>query len=274
MSRSFSPTSFLFSDSVGSFSEQVAYTVALWVKRAATTSELECYSEGSRSSSSPFFLLRTGPTSGKAAVTCRNNAGGSSQLSNVTTAATVFDGTWHHLAYTQDNLGNYAMYVDGVADTSAHGSYTPGATSINCVCVGALRRTTTVNEFDAGSCAHVATWLRRLSTDEFRILGSGASPSLLNPSYYWPLWGFDATEPDLASGRTGLSTATGPTPGATNPPVNVYRDPQMPRRLIRIGKAVSPASAIKTFMGVTYPTNVKTAAGLNQSSIKTVDGLA
>lgn len=36
----------------------------------------------------------------------------------------------------------------------------------------------------------------------------------------------------------------------------------------------APATSIKTVMGVTYPTNVKTAMGLAQASVKTIDGLA
>lgn len=40
------------------------------------------------------------------------------------------------------------------------------------------------------------------------------------------------------------------------------------------GIAAAPTSSIKTVMGVSYPTNVKTAMGLAQASVKTIDGLA
>jgi len=217
VSRTFGASSFCFNDADGIYSEQVAYTVALWVNRAAITTEQECFSEGSRSSTNPLFILRTGPTSGKAAVSIRNNAGGGSNPANLTTALTVFDGTWHHLAFAQDAAGNFQVYVDGVADGTAHGTFVPGATTMSCVAVGAFRSTTTANTFNTGSCAHVATWSRQLAATEIASLAGGLLPSVLGPVHYWPLWGIDAAEPDLGSGHAALSLSAGPTAGASNP---------------------------------------------------------
>lgn len=46
------------------------------------------------------------------------------------------------------------------------------------------------------------------------------------------------------------------------------------RVLAHYNAGIAPATSIKTVMGVSYPTNVKTIEGLARASVKTVDGLA
>jgi len=220
MPLTFDASSFAFNDAAAVYSQTTAYTVALWVNRAATTSNLTAFSEGNRSNNSPIFVLGTGSTSGKIWLISRNDAGTLSIGINSNTL-TVFDGTWHHVAYTQNASGVWQLYVDGVADATAHGSFTPGVMTTNCACVGALRAGSTSTTFNGGSCAHTATWARQLSAQEIVSLAAGMSPALLGPVHYWPLNISEASLPDLASGHAPLALGNTPTTSTSNPRVGI-----------------------------------------------------
>lgn len=208
---SFGASSFLFSDGAGIFSESAAYSVALWVVRAATTSTQTFYGEASRTTTTPIFSLQTGPTSGRASVFLRNSSN-VIHISNVGTAQTVFDGTDHHFGYAQDASGNWQVYVDGVADSNCHGSYTPGSITAPTLGIGCLRQNPTTQVFNGGSAGHTATWNRRLSAQEFVSLAAGLPPSLLGPTHYWPLWISETTLADMGSTRLASALGAGGTP--------------------------------------------------------------
>lgn len=224
MPISFGSSAFLFSDSAGIYSESSAYSVAIWLLCPATTVTRTFYGEASRSSGTPIFSLQTSSSSGKASVFLRNNAGTIGIL-NVTTAATVFDGTtWHHFGYAQDASGNWQVYVDGAADSNCHGSFTPGAISVPTLGIGCLRQNPTTQQFTNGSAGHPATWNRRLATQEFASLAAGMPPSLLGPTHNWPLWISEPTLADIGSTRlsSALAPANSPTTTAGGPPISLY----------------------------------------------------
>jgi len=220
MPLTFDASSFAFNDAAAVYSQLTAYTVALWVNRAATTSNLTAFSEGNRSNNSPIFVLGTGSTSGKIWLISRND-GGTSGVNINSNTLTVFDGTWHHVAYTQNAAGAWQVYVDGVADATANGSFTPGQTTLTDVCVGAFRTTSTFQTFNGGSVGYPATWLRRLSAQEIVSLAAGMSPALLGPVHYWPLNISEASLPDLASGHAPLALGNTPTTSTSNPRVGI-----------------------------------------------------
>lgn len=209
---------FAFSDSAGLYSESVAYSIAAWVNRAATTSTQTFYGEASRSTTVPILSLQTGATSGRASVFLRNNANTIGIL-NIGTALTVFDGTWHHFAYVQDGAGNWQVYVDGAADSNCHGTFTPGAITVPTIGVGCLRQNPTTQTFGSGKVAHVATWQRQLAAQEVKSLANGMIPSRLGPQRYWPLWIAETTFADLGSTHAPLGIGNAPTTAIGGPPV-------------------------------------------------------
>ena len=212
---------FVFSDADGLYAETAAYSFAGWFKHAATTSGLTFYAEANRANATAHFVFNTGPTSGKASVILRRD-NGTTAINTVSFATTVFDGSWHHIGYAQDASGNWQCYADGAADSTAHGTFTPGVTTVNDACVGALRGNATSGQFTSGQCAHVATWLRQLSLQDFKGLANGMPPSLLGPAHYWPLWISEATMTDLGSSNKPLGLGNSPTTAATVPAIALY----------------------------------------------------
>lgn len=215
---------FLFADDAAGFSESSPYSVFVWVKAAAGTGDL--YSESHSSSSNPFLQLQRN-ASGKLVVAVRSDAGGTSQVNGVASALTAFDNTWHSVLYAQDGATpcNWQAYVDGAADSTAHGSYTPGTTTIDQLTLGFFRAQSNNSPF-AGRIAHVAIWHRQLGANEAKALGGGLSPMRLNPAHYFPLFGgSDGPDPDLAAaGGRGMCIRRSSSAGdASGPPVELLR---------------------------------------------------
>lgn len=180
------------------YSLQRAYAVAFWIKAAAPGSagSQEPYCEAAVNTGNQFLQIENGDAThlNKMLVIARGNTGGASQIngaSPVYTTAVVFDSTWHHFIFTQDGIGKWAYYVDGVA--SGNGTYTPAACSTNIVTIGAARVSGappgTSSKFLNGKMAHVAVFGRKLSDKEAAALYAGVSPLELNPYHLWPLNG-------------------------------------------------------------------------------------
>lgn len=92
------------------------FSICLWVMGTATDDD-RILSFGSSSNNTPLFTLGTGAASqnqtDKLRVYVRNTQNYSSSR---VSSATVFDGTWHHVAYVE-SAGRAALYVDGVRET-------------------------------------------------------------------------------------------------------------------------------------------------------------
>src|SRR6185503_9735569 len=79
----------------------------------------------------------------------------------------VFDGTWHHLAWVQnDNV--VRLYIDGVADP-ADFSYAATTLTFNAISLGGIQRATP-GSFYAGLIDEAALWERPLSQAEVQDL--------------------------------------------------------------------------------------------------------
>lgn len=236
MSRLFNGTTDkIVADAAHLFSEQSAYSVAFWVNAAAPGATAVAFSEGRSSSANPFFLIGCNAANrSKVAVTIRNDAGGSSQINSSGTtqsSATVFDSTWHHVVYAQNASGAWSVYIDGTQDSTLHGTYTTGVTTIDRVGMGCSHRNTDTSFFP-GTLAHVAIWSRQLSASDAVILAGGQLPSNLPTGaadHYWALYGVASPEPDYGTASHTDGTLTGTSAGASEPNVNSHT-----------GKAVSP----------------------------------
>lgn len=214
MARSFNGSGDkIHADAAAAFSEQSPFSVAFWVNYLSTSTvnlrEVYCEFLNTNTSNAFIQLESSNVTANRMLVAIRNSAGGGSQVQTQTTVP-VFDGSWHHFAYTQDGSGNWQSYVDGAPNVG--GSYTPGATATNILCLGAAVSA----KFYPGLLAHVAQWSRKLAADEAAALAAGWSPIVFQPVHYWPLTGQDSPELDLGSSPvngtlTGTSLAADPT---------------------------------------------------------------
>ena len=197
----------------------VAFTIAGWIKKSARANDA-LYGEGSTGAAGPFAELHLDGTTGQH-IEFAARSGASGSADTITGTLTAADGTWHHIAVTQDSSNNIALFVDGTADTTGARtalSNTPGQV-FNTATLGAVVRNTT-SSFFSGTMAHVATWSRQLSAAEIKTLAAGVPPSLLGPDHYWPLWGTDSPEPDIGTATHVTGTLTGTT-AATGSPVGL-----------------------------------------------------
>jgi hypothetical protein len=144
-----------------------SYTITMWVKGAAQTAKY-LFSEGYTASQAPLFILQTGQVAAnnnKLDVIIRPDAGTALVDHRVSTAV-VFDDTWHHVAWVDDN-GTVRLYIDGVLD-SANFNYTPSsAFTFNNTAIGTLfRSAVSTGAIFTGLIDDVAVWKRALSADE------------------------------------------------------------------------------------------------------------
>lgn len=215
MARTFNGTSdFVNVNGAHGFVNGTPYTVAFWVKASGNNGKV-LWGEGNAGSSSPFFIIQGDTTSPntKLIIAIKDDIG-VARLT-MTTSGTVLTNAWHHFAWTQDGTSpstNVIAYIDGVQDSTS--SYLNQTTTINTARIGDLRRAGSDILFFAGTMAHVATWSRTLAAHEVLTLASGAAPSVLAPTHYWPLWGADSPEPDLGVSTHVTGALTGTTAAA------------------------------------------------------------
>jgi Concanavalin A-like lectin/glucanases superfamily/Immunoglobulin domain len=161
------------------------YTIAMWVKGAAQTAKYVFASGNSVNTSgqAPLFILQTGNAAAdnaKLDLIIRNDAG-STLLNHKVTSTVVFDNTWHHIAYV-DNNGTVQIYVDGNLDVnSSQFNYSRSGTfSFDRTAVGTLIRNTvaTGNLFN-GSIDDLALFERALTQAEVQnIMTNGIATPL------------------------------------------------------------------------------------------------
>ena len=144
------------------------HSVAFWVKGASNIGNTTVFGEGSTSDGNPMFNIQTavGGNNGKLDMFIRNNGGGA-DLSHVQTTTTVFDNTWHHVVWT-DNNGTAKVYVDGVLDATNF-NYTRGTLTLNTTSIGAFRNSAVAVPFP-GSIDEVRVYNRVLSATEAAAL--------------------------------------------------------------------------------------------------------
>ncbi len=144
------------------------YTVALWV-RGAPQQDRRVFAEGSSADANPLLGIGTHPTAtptGQAAIYIRND-GGAVPVGHRLSGRDAFDGTWHHLAWVDDN-GQAALFIDGVRD-SGEFRYTRGLLTLNRTAIGAVLRAA-AGSFFAGAVDDVRVYNYALSPEEVSAL--------------------------------------------------------------------------------------------------------
>ncbi|GAB4366617.1 MAG: hypothetical protein Kow0042_06610 [Calditrichia bacterium] len=120
-----------------------AYTIEFWVKGDAQ-SDKTVFSESNTGTTqgerATVFDIGSGlgeaDTTSKLEIYIRDATGALAVGDHTLIShAVVFDNTWHHVAWV-DNDGDFAIYVDGVPDTS--GSYTRASLTLNATSIAAI----------------------------------------------------------------------------------------------------------------------------------------
>ncbi len=118
------------------------YTVEFWVIGLSGQDEARVFSESNRTNNdAPLFNISTGRISvgatDKIDIFIRNDAG-TNLINHQVSTDVVFDGTWHHVAWV-DNNGTTNLYIDGVDNTIS--DYIPtGTFSLDASTIAALDR--------------------------------------------------------------------------------------------------------------------------------------
>ncbi len=165
-----------------------SYTLCMWVKGANQTAKY-LYTEGNLTTTTPLFILQTGNTAANNAkfdVLIRNDAS-VTLMNHVVSSTVVFDNTWHHIAWVDDN-GSAKLYVDGVLDATSFNYTKSGVFTLNTSAIGTLVRTTVASSavFN-GQIDDIATWERPLSQVEIQsVMTNGIVTPLtpISPSLY------------------------------------------------------------------------------------------
>lgn len=159
-----------------------AYTICMWVKGPPQTAKY-LYTEGSLASTTPIFLLQSGQTAANNAkfdVLVRTD-GNTTLINHVVSSNVVFDNTWHHIAWVDDN-GNARLYVDGQLDPVNFSYNRAGAFTFSSSTIGTLVRTSvaTGGIFN-GQIDEVAFWERPLSQAEVDFVRTNGIPAPVTP---------------------------------------------------------------------------------------------
>ena len=145
-----------------------AYSIVMWIKGPPVAARY-FFTEGSTANNNALLILQTGPaaaTANKFDVIIRTD-GGAALVNHVVSSNVVFDDTWHHIAWV-DNNGAARLYVDGNLD-AANYNYTPSGTfAFNTTSIGTLLRAAvaTGNIYTNGPIDEVSLWERALTQSE------------------------------------------------------------------------------------------------------------
>lgn len=140
-----------------------AYTIAMWVK-GLPQPDYRVYSEGSTENTRPLFNIGTEVRGEHGTVDLFiRNASGSTILSHKNSTRTAFDGTWHHIAWVDED-GDARLYIDGVLDETNF-SYSKQALDLNLTSIACVLRASP-SHFFKGAIDDVGVWDRALSGAE------------------------------------------------------------------------------------------------------------
>ena len=118
------------------------YTVEFWVRGSTGQEDAVIYSETNFSDANPIFKISTGratqSNSHLLAVLIRDNSS-TFQINNIVSSGTVFDGTWHHIAWV-DNNGVVSLYIDGLVDGGLSTTYARSTLTLDRSSISAVVR--------------------------------------------------------------------------------------------------------------------------------------
>jgi hypothetical protein len=178
------------------------FTVSFWVNGAPDLRDLRIFTEGSKSSNTPWFSLGT-PNNGQGSsldVYTRTDANQNSGHDYSTLP--VLDGAWHHVVYVQqeqDGVIEVTLYVDGVKDDIVVDARRPA--TLNTISIGGALRTDRTWYF-TGMVDEVAVWKRALNQAEVTLLNTQGTPSAGAVAQPLAIRSFIAELPAVAKGHS------------------------------------------------------------------------
>ena len=183
-----------------------AYTISFWANVTGTgLTDLRMFSESSNTDNNPLFNIGTASTADNGTVDFYFRQTGWTDVNHLRSVGEPLDGTWHHLAFVQQEDGSRALYVDGVLDGIAIPAKEPGDWRVNITTIGGILRANP-SHWVTGAIDEVALWSRALSPAELQQVVAEGLVSVFPPLTrgmvaYWPLDEvLGVTTPDIASG--------------------------------------------------------------------------
>jgi hypothetical protein len=164
------------------------YSVSLWVKGTLPLLQNRAVFADGGNSSALYFLMGTENVASGNLGRLNFKTGSTSALNDKRSTSIVFDGTWHHVVWTDAN-GTAKLYVDGVRDATDF-TYTHPTMALGNVTIGALYRTS-AGLFFPGSIDEVGVWNRVLSSTEVQQLKAAHAPlpTIIKPVIAQPFVG-------------------------------------------------------------------------------------
>lgn len=209
------------------FPETEQGTIACWYKAAgASPTSTEVYKlQPIVADTGGFLGLFRGTIGGADRIWAFNWDGNEDR-----TPGTYSAGTWIHLVWRRDGLGNLQLWTNGtLASTTLSGDTTSLAGSVIMGSRG--------HALLQGDVAELAFWSTAIPTEDIASLARGVSPLLISKytqTAYWPLWGQHSPEIEYAQGFSMSMSGTTVTP---HPPI-FYPDPM--RLIFPAGAAPPP----------------------------------
>lgn len=243
-------------------------TIMMWVKAPAQSNRY-LLGEGNTNTTTPIYILQSGPATNnsKFDVIMRND-GNSTLLNHPQSTNVVFDDTWHHVALVDDR-GSQKVYVDGVLDPVSF-NYTPAGTfTVNTLTIGSLVRTTVATgNILNGLIDEVALWERALSQAEVQdVYNNGlVTPIPVLPPYLV----LEPVNQSIAFGDNAVMTAR----VIGNRPFDFqwFKDgaPAASGQTLGVFNPVSTYTALNVTANAQFSVSVTNSAGAVSSSNATV----
>lgn len=136
-----------------------------------------------------------------------------------TSASTMTNGVWAHIAGVQSSASSRVVYLNGTAGTPNTTTVTSAAETLEVTTVGGLMLNGSRLSFAGGDIAECAIWAIALTAADVTRLAAGQSPMNVGaspPVRFWRIFGDQSPEPDYYTADS--LTVTGAT-AAAHPPV-------------------------------------------------------
>ena len=183
-----------------------ANTIAMWVNVEGTgQSDLRLFSEGSQQDNNPLFNIGTDNGGGSGQIDYYFRQDGWGTVNHLKSEAEPLDGTWHHIAFVQEDDGYRTLYVDGEMDLAEIPDKEPGDWRTETTTIGGILRANPTH-WVTGDIDEVMLWSRALTEAEVKQVVAEGLDSIINPLTksmvaYWPLDEVSGVKtPDLANG--------------------------------------------------------------------------
>ena len=184
-----------------------AFTISMWVKvEGAGQNDLRVFSEGNTEDSNPLFNIGThnGGASGQVDFYIRNGGPGWPTVGHIYSEQEALDGSWRHIAFTQQSDGTRLFHVDGTLDALEIGPRPEeGGWDLNTTSIGGIQRASATH-WVTGDIDEVALWRRALSEEEIGMIVEGGVPEVEVGSRPLEIAAFTVEYPAVVNGQNAV----------------------------------------------------------------------